>query len=166
MIKVRHVTLICISGLIWFGVGCFLLQLGLKLLMSVIESPSSSGYPIIDSLSSVFATQQAVVLLIALSLFIGHFKGKYVLGKSVRRGVARILTFPNPTHLSNIYSAKYYILLGSMVLLGLSIKFFGLSNDVRGVVDVTIGAALINGALIYFRLALAMRKGDSLSSAS
>lgn len=157
MFKLSHTTLIMISGCIWLAVGCFLMPLGLKLLLSAVEEPTGS-YPIIEGLSGIIDVNQAVVVLIALGLFIGHFKGKYVLGKSVRRGVARILSLPNPTQLSKIYDLKYYILLGSMVALGMSIKYFGIPNDIRGFIDVAIGAALINGALIYFRIALAMRK--------
>lgn len=160
MFKFSHRALVIISGLIWMGVGCFLLQLGLKLLLSAVKNPIGS-YPIISSLTNFVEINSAIIVLVAIALFIGHFKGKYVLGKSVKRGVVRILSFPNPTQLSNIYSAKYYLLLGLMVCLGLSIKFFGLANDVRGFVDVAIGAALINGALIYFKMAFSLKQSEA-----
>ena len=89
--------------------------------------------------------------MVAVCLMIGYLKGKHVLGKSAVRGIERIRAFPNPTSLGNIYSAKYYVLLAIMIGLGLSIKYLGLPHDVRGAIDVAIGAALINGALIYFR---------------
>ena len=114
-------------------------------------------FPLLHSIAPYFGgKEQTATILIALGLLIGFFKGRFILGKSAKRGVERICSFPNPTSLSNIYSAKYYILLGGMVGLGMSIKFLGLPNDIRGLVDVAIGAALINGAMIYFRSAVEM----------
>jgi hypothetical protein len=145
--------------LIWVAVGLFLLPLGITLLVNSPGEAAHGYYPLINYLAPyVGGAQQAALGLIIVGLFIGYAKGKAVLGKSARRGVARILTFPNPTQLTNIYSPVYYMLLGGMVLLGMSIKWLGIANDIRGVVDVAIGSALINGALVYFRLAFAMRK--------
>lgn len=160
MLKVRHATLVVISGLVWLGVGCFLLPLGLKLLVSsTMPSSGTTSYPVVDSLAPfVGGVQEAALLLICLCMFVGYAKGKYVLGKSVKRSIDRITTFPNPTNLSNIYSRGYYMIFGFMVLLGMSIKWLGLPTDVRGMVDVAIGAALINGAMNYFRTAASMRQ--------
>lgn len=150
--KLSHTKLIVISGLIWFVIGVSLLRLGLNLITSTLESPGN--YPLINFLQQYINTKESVaLLLVVLALMIGYFKGSFVLGKSARRGVERIRSFPNPTSIANIYSAKYYILLGVMVGLGMSIKYIGLNSDVRGFIDVIIGSALINGAMIYFRLA-------------
>jgi hypothetical protein len=40
-----------------------------------------------------------------------------------------------------------------MILLGLSMRFMPILIDVRGVIDVAIGFALLNGSMLYFRLA-------------
>lgn len=162
MLKISHAAMVFISGLVWMAVGCSLLPLGLKLLISsAYEAPFIEGqhYPILSNLALYAGgVQQAALIIIAICLMIGYAKGKHVLGKSVRRSVARILAFPNPVSITKIYSPGYYLLFGSMVLLGMSIKYFGFANDVRGAVDVAIGAALINGALIYFKLAYALRQ--------
>lgn len=76
--------------------------------------------------------------------------------KSVQRSVSRILAFPNPTSLSKIYAPSYYLLLGSMVFLGFLVRFT--PQDVRGGVDIAVGAALIHGAMLYFRQAWAARQ--------
>ena len=47
-----------------------------------------------------------------------------------------------------------------MVFLGISMRFLPLAQDIRGFVDLTIGAALMNGALLYFRFGFACRKID------
>lgn len=158
MLKVSHATLVWISGLVWMAVGCFLLPLGLKLLIGSAQNELGLSLPLLGSLASyVGGLEEAALVMTTIALFIGYIKGKHVLGKSAKRSIARILTFSNPTTLANIYSRAYYILLGSMIVLGMSIKWLGLSDDIRGVVDIAVGAALINGALIYFRSALNMQ---------
>lgn len=160
MLKLSHRTLILISGMIWMAVGLFLLPLGLNFLYESTGQNrifSQGHYPLVEILSPYMGgLEQTALLLIAIGLFIGYFKGRYVLGKSVYRGIARIRSFPNPTSLGNIYSAKYYILLGSMIGLGVLIKYTGISKDIRGLVDVAIGSALINGAMLYFREAFSV----------
>jgi hypothetical protein len=154
MINVRHKTLIVISGLVWLAVGSSLLMMGLNFLLEGVktEHASAASYPLLSSMNGILLNmEQAALVLVALGLFIGYFKGKFVLGKSAKQGVARIQGFSNPTALSNIYSAKYYILLGLMIGLGMSMKYVGLPIDVRGLVDVAVGSALINGSMFYFR---------------
>lgn len=158
MLKMSHKTLIIISGFIWLAVGSFLLSLGLNFLLQAVELSHLNGtdtYPLIDLLSFLTTNaENSVIILIAIGMMIGYSKGRYILGKSAIRGVERIRSFPDPTNLTNIYSAKYYILLGTMICLGISMKYLGLSPDIRGLIDVAIGSALINGAMIYFRLAM------------
>lgn len=155
MLKISHTAMIVLSGLVWFVVGCGLLMLGLNILIdaTIPEQAFATAYkPIVTFLSSLAGSKEsAVLVLVAFCLFVGYMKGRYVLGKSAIKGVSRILTFPKMSHIKNIYSRKYYILLGSMMLLGFLVKF--LPTDVRGAVDVIIGAALINGAIVYFRAA-------------
>lgn len=158
--KFSHTALAYISGIIWLVVGCFLLQLGLSLLSIAIDTAGpDKSLPMLHFLRTyVGGYQEGAIALIMLALFIGYLKGKHVLGKSAQKGVEHISTFPNPTSLSNMYNAKYYILLGAMIALGMSIKFLGLPNDVRGTIDVAIGAALINGAMCYFRMGRQLQK--------
>jgi hypothetical protein len=163
MLKLRHTTLIVISGLIWLAIGVYLLRLGLNFIIGGIHSDTASfvDYPLIHFLLPYSGgVEGAGIILIAISLLMGHAKGRYVLAKSARKGVQRILSFPNPTSLGNIYSAKYYILLGAMIALGVSVKYLGFASDIRGVVDVIIGSALINGAMFYFRMGQDIRKNQ------
>lgn len=157
MFKISHKALIIISGLIWLAVGCFLLPLGLNFLLQAVQNhrlQTNNHYPLLQLFSSFnFDVENAVIVLIVLGMLVGYSKGRYVLGKSALKGVSRIRSFPNPTELKNIYSLKYYILLGVMIGLGVSMKYLGIPADIRGAIDVAIGAALIHGAMIYFRLA-------------
>jgi hypothetical protein len=147
-----------LSGLVWLTVGVSLLMMGLNFLMegANAEVTSADSFPLLNSMRGVLGSvEQGVVVLVALGLIIGYFKGKFVLGKSAKQGIARIQSFSNPTALSNIYSAKYYVLLGIMIGLGMSMKHLGIPADVRGLVDVAVGSALINGSMYYFRACFA-----------
>lgn len=159
MFKISHVTMIVLSGLVWLAVGCFLLPLGLNFIVDSIlrENLTAVRRPVLDFLAPFAGgVDQAAIIWIALTLLIGFFKGRYVFAKTVHRSVKRILAFPNPAPLSKIYPPAYYILLGSMVLLGVLVRFAPL--DIRGGVDVAVGAALINGAMLYFREAWSARR--------
>lgn len=153
--KLSHTKLIIISGLIWFAIGVYLLQLGLNLLLSGVgQDLATSSYPLLRTLSPFTGSlEMAIIVLVVIALMIGFLKGRFVLGKSAKRGVERLRSFSDPAPLAWIYSAKYYILLAAMIGLGISVKYMGLSNDVRGLIDAAIGSALINGAMIYFRQA-------------
>ncbi len=157
MIMLRQKALLVISGLIWFAVGIALLMKGLNFLMDGVKTARdiSGNYPMLSKMTPYFGSkEQAALMLVAFGLFIGYFKGKFVLGKSALRGIERIRSFQEPTSLSNIYSAKYYILLGVMASLGMLMKVTGVPTDIRGLVDVAVGAALINGSMFYFRSAM------------
>ncbi len=152
MLKLSHRTLIILSGMVWLAVGCSLLWVGLHLLIEGTQLENSLKYPLFTKMAPyIGGVEQAALALIVLGLYIGYMKGRFVLGKAAAKGIDRIRTFPNPTSIRDIYSRKYYLLLGGMVLLGMSIKWLGVPQDVRGFVDVAIGSALINGALHYFR---------------
>lgn len=155
--KCSHTVLGWISGLVWLAVGFFLFTLGVSLLTAHLTAAGGS-YPLIDLVAPYFGgREQATIALIAAALYIGFLKGKHVLGKSARRGIARLQTLPNPASIARIYGASYYMLLGSMILLGVAIKYTGIPSDLRGFIDLTVGTALIQGAVVYMRLANALK---------
>lgn len=155
MFRLKHSTLILISGLVWLGIGYLLLTLGLNFTADALASATSAtSHPVLTSLSPyVGGMEQAVVIWIALALGIGFFKARFVFSKSVQKSVQRILSLPNPVSIAKIYAPSYYLLLGSMVFLGILVRFLPL--DIRGGVDIVIGSALISGAVLYFRQAFA-----------
>lgn len=160
MLKFKHVSLIVIAGLVWMVVGIFLMNVGLRLIAEkALTAAMSEGSSLLHTMASYFGgTQQAAVACIGMALAIGYFKGRFVLAKTVKKMVARIRSLPTPVGLHLIYSFKFYILIAFMIGLGMALKFFSVPEDVRGIVDIAIGAALINGAVLYFRHALELRK--------
>jgi hypothetical protein len=146
----KHKGWIFFSGFVWFTVGLFLLYKGLRF---ISEGTVLSG-SISDRFQGVFGSQQQTGTgLIAIGLLIGFVKGRFVLSKTVNRVVGRIRHLALPIRASQVYAPSYWILISSMVLLGMVIRFLPIPVDARGLIDVAIGSALINGAMLYFRVA-------------
>ena len=152
-------TWIAISGMIWFIVGMGLLTLGLNFIVYKAQIEIHETTSLIAKMTPLAGgREQAALALIAVGLIIGFMKGRFILVKTVRRVVERILKLPSPIKVSQIYSKGYLMLIGSMILLGLSMKWLGFSMEIRGAIDVAIGSALMNGAVAYFRIAFALSK--------
>ena len=145
-----HRNWIAISGFLWLAVGGFLLYKGLHLISDGTLSRESLCF----RLQGIFGSpQQSGTALIAAGLLIGFIKGRFVLSKAVKRVSVRILSLPLPIRFSSVYAPSYFILIGSMIALGISLKFLPIPVDLRGFIDTAVGSALINGAMLYFRAA-------------
>ena len=94
MLKVSHVTLIALSGLVWLAVGCFLLPLGLNFVVgALLRENAALPHPVLNFFASFTGgMDQAALVWIGLMLFIGFLKGRSVFAKSVQRSVNRIYT--------------------------------------------------------------------------
>lgn len=157
MLKFSCRTMVTLSGLVWLAVGCWLLPLGLNFLVQ--SSKDASNAPFLSFVAPYAGgLENATIVLLSLALFVGYMKGKKVLGKSAEKGTQRLVNFKGDIPITQIYSKAYYFLLGGMIALGMSMKFLGIPLDIRGFVDVAVGSALINGALVYFKNALVLNK--------
>lgn len=154
--KISHSTMIFISGGIWIAIGFFLLQLGIHLLFTETFDTLTTT-PLIGLFKGFFSHHEASIVIASIALYIGFLKGKHILAKTANRGIDRIRSLPNPSSISNLYSKSYFLLLGFMMCLGFSIKFFGIPNDIRGAIDIAIGSALINGSTHYFKTGCKLR---------
>jgi hypothetical protein len=56
-----------------------------------------------------------------------------------------------PIRFVDAYPKSYWLLLASMMALGFLLRLVPV--EVRGFIDVVVGSALLNGALLYFRAA-------------
>ncbi len=152
-------TWIAISGGIWFIVGMGLMVLGLNFIVLKARLDLMETTSLIARLSPlVGGREQAAMGLIICGLLLGFIKGRFVLIKTVKRVVTRIISLPMPVKISHVYSKGYLLLIMGMILLGLSMKWLGIPQEIRGTIDVAIGSALINGAMAYFRLAFSSAK--------
>lgn len=132
----KHRGWVLTSGILWFAMGMVLMYKGLSLIAQA-QSPMGHWF--------VFC-----------ALIIGFLKGRFVLGKTVKKVVGRIHSLELPIRFSQVYSRSYLILIASMMTLGMVFKFLPIPVEVRGFIDVAVGSALVNGAMLYFRAARAV----------
>lgn len=141
---------VVISGGTWFCIGLMLLTKGVKLIIqsSLQDSP---GQILALASNTVHGKEEGLFLLVLVALLVGFFKGKFVLAKTARRVVSRIASLPEPLSLFSVYSKGYLLILGSMVFLGMMMQWLSFSCEIRGLIDIAVGSALVNGAAFYFR---------------
>lgn len=156
--------MIVISGTLWALVGIMLMTLGIHHLTDGMRAwdimAVNTSEPLFQFLTKFFSkTEQAMTAIIGICLMLGYLKGHFALGRSVKSGVQRILTYPNPSEIKNLYGKKYYALIALMMGLGIALRILNLPQDVHGAIDLVIGSALLKGALSYYKYALAEKKG-------
>lgn len=159
MWKLHNKSMVIFSGVIWLCIGLMLLSIGTNLFIQGIaaideSSTAAASYPLMKTTSELVGKAQiAAALLFSLSTCLGYFKGRYVLSRSAKRSISRIATLPSPSPIYQLYSPAYYLLLALMIGLGMSFKLLGIGGEIRAIIDVAVGSALISGSLEYFRTA-------------
>jgi len=156
MLKLSHRSLLILSGLVWLAVGIFLLSFGLNLLFTSLSTPVQAG----DHFSLIHFFGQKVsgpsngfIVVVTIGLMVGFLKGRTVLKRTATKQVVNLRAHANPAKLTTVFNKRYLILIGLMMMLGMLLRYLPIHMDVRGAIDVTIGAALINGASHYFKSA-------------
>ncbi len=148
--KIRQNVAIAFSGMTWLGVGILLLFKGFSLILTPQPLGCSTLFlPKLISLAG--SVQQASLILVCIGLVIGFLKGRFVLSKTAKRVIERIVSLPNPCSIVSVYPKPYLILLASMITLGMSLKWISMPYDLKGLIDIAIGSALTNGSAFYFR---------------
>ncbi len=146
--KAKH--WIVVSGFSWLVIGVYLMYKGLNWVTLAMMQPETPA--LLQWLKQLAGSlQQGALVLICLSLLVGFIKGRMVLSKTVNRIVDRLYSLQDPIPFANAYDRKYYVILASMMGLGLLFRVLPIAFDIRGAIDVTIGSALINGSMLYFR---------------
>lgn len=92
------------------------------------------------------------IFLMAFGLLLGNTKGRFVMSKAARKNVERIRSLPEPQSFKGLFTPRYILLVMVMMGIGMGMRSIGLAKDVRGLVDIAVGAALIQGATVYFRM--------------
>ncbi len=151
-------TWFIISGIKWLGIGVMLLTKGLRLITSAAEQTTVEA-PLIKFLQTFVGTRhQAALLIVCLGLLVGFIKGRTVLAKTVNRIAGRINSHPEGLTMTQAYDQRYWIVIGLMMILGMMLRVFSIAVDIHGGIDVAIGSALINGAMLYFRHVMTPQK--------
>jgi uncharacterized membrane protein YuzA (DUF378 family) len=120
-----------IAATIWTLVGAGLLTMGMKFWFQ---------FPYLGFLDANHLG------LGALALSIGVLKGKVVLDKTAGRVIDRIETLQEPNPLKSVFQmfgAKTIGLIGLMMTIGLGLRLAGVSYEIRGLIYLAVGAALL-----------------------
>jgi hypothetical protein len=156
-------TLVRAASLIWFLVGIFLFSMGLyyfhlgtQLLPSLSYDDSFSILQLLGLFFEKLSSATSFAMILALA--IGFAKGRFVLKKTVRRQIERIKALPEKNSLKEMYSLPLYMIIGCMMLLGMSLKYFPIFYDTRGFIDIAVGFALMNGSFHYIQMLPTLQK--------
>lgn len=152
--RIGHIAGIMISGMIWLLIGGLLTYKGLVLITGVIVNVQQGQYPLMNLLGQFFQNvERSGMCIVFIAILLGQIKGSFVLAKTVKRFVKRILLIPSPIHIKDLFPWRYLILIASMMSLGMLLRFLPIPRDVKAFIDLIIGSALISGAFLYFKQA-------------
>ena len=153
--RVTHKSAILFSGAIWMVIGVILLLRGLFYLLAEPQGLFS----LVAMMKLIIPnTESCVLFLMGVALLLGTLKGRYILSRTAAKVVHGILMRPTPFELLTVYGWRYYLIIISMISIGVLLRLSPLSQDTKGFIDMTIGAALCCGALVYFRSARLLRE--------
>ena len=135
-----------LSGLVWLLGSFVLLSLGTKLMIkAALVGPAA----LLPTLSPILGLTQSMIGLTLFALILGYLKSSFIITKTVRRETSRILALAKPS-ISNLFSRKHLVIVAFMMGLSYLFKVIELSVDIRAVIDIAVGSALLQGALAYF----------------
>lgn len=126
----RH-THLFMSAFLWTAIGMLLLI---------------KGALRVESLSLLQA------FVVAMALLAGSLKSYFILDKSARRGINRILNFNDNTCLGAVYSGKSWILVLCMMGVGVILRNSSLSVNLLCFLYITIGWALLLSSRLAWRV--------------
>ncbi len=90
---------------------------------------------------------------LALPAFLlGSLKSRFILDKSARSGIARILQFRDGTCLGAVYSVRTWLLVLVMIFMGIEIRRSSISPFLIGFMYIAIGWALFYSSRFAWRV--------------
>lgn len=134
-IRLSSLQLKGLAFFLWFLGGVFLAFRGMNFMLSAPDQP---GWTLLAMIGVV-------------ALVVGWGKGQFVLTKTSHRNIARLDAFTQPMRPIYVYGLRSWIIIGIMVLIGLSLTWFNTPLLWRGAVNLAIGWSLIISSLVYVR---------------
>jgi hypothetical protein len=120
-----------IAGLIWTLVGAGLLTMGLVFWLHL---------PYLGFLDAQHLGGGAIALCLGLA------KGKFILDRTAGRVIERVDTLQEPNPLKSVvqmFGLKTIGLIGLMMTIGIVLRVVGVSYEIRGLIYLAVGAALL-----------------------
>jgi hypothetical protein len=98
------------------------------------------------------------VVLVALAIGIGFYKGWDILGPVAKQNLLRLRRLPQPSPVYQVFSKATWIIVAVMMLLGALLRIFPLPNGVRATILIAVGIGMLMGAANYLRLFYLVRQ--------
>jgi hypothetical protein len=131
-------THLFLSAVLWTGIGLLLIAKG--------------GFRL-----SHLEEWDRQVLIMVLALLAGSLKAYFILDKSVRRVINRILDFKDGTCLGAVYSVKTWILVLCMMGMGVILRNSALPISLICLLYLTIGWALLLSSRLVWKVWLTVK---------
>ena len=155
MLRFSRTAILRIAGIIWFGVGAFLVYKGLLFLgverfsweFHVDDTSRMAVLARSWGLDTVFFT------LVMVSFVVGTVKGRMVLVRSINRMEKYLFSLKAPIVFYRMFPPAMWIIMIVMMGLGMLMNVLHVVLWLRGSIDVAVGTALIQGAFQYFQRA-------------
>ena len=128
---VNRRTHLLLSAFLWTAIGLMLLAKGTYRLTQVADWRITIG---------------------SFALLAGSFKAYFILDKSARRGIDRILSFEDGTCLGAVYSVKTWIMVLCMMGMGVILRNSSLPLGLLSFLYLTIGWGLLLSSRLAWRV--------------
>lgn len=129
----------------WFAIGGWLFYKGIHFLFY-----SGLDGPLFKMIAKPVGMVEAKLFLLIIGLALGRLKQPLLL-RSVVRNQTRIASLEEPIALKNLFTRSYLVLVLVMMGIGMGMSLFGVPPDIRGMIDIAIGGALIASGKEYLK---------------
>jgi hypothetical protein len=155
MLRFKPQSLIFLSGIPFFLAGFMLIRKGLGFISEAVRLLThlpSTPLPLANFANSFWGDETTLSLfLIVPALFIGLFKGRKIIVPSVQQNLTRLLSLSNDAPLTALYDKKRWIVLCVMMTIGMLMNVLSIPFDIRGVINLAVGVALLQGGVASLR---------------
>ncbi|NBO23694.1 MAG: hypothetical protein EBU93_00420 [Chlamydiae bacterium] len=141
--KITYPKAIFFCGLVWGFVGYKLVSKGIVYFNALFLTQNLS--------------EGQLSFWIGISLLVGLAKGKFLLQKSANRVIQHIVSFEEPLKIYQFLPRSFLITMMIMMSLGMTMKYIPISVFVKGMIDLTVGTALVFGAIHFVKKAWMIR---------
>lgn len=157
--KFEKYQLITLAGFLWFVLGITLLTKGLYLMILTAHLSGEKAGPILNVFMYAFTggIVPAALTILLLGVVLGIMKGRWALGRAATLLVRRIYPMRGKIHVAKLYRIHDYLLIVGIIALSRLLNWIEVPNDVHSLIDIAVGSALINGAMVYFRYAIQVK---------
>jgi hypothetical protein len=137
--RVTQQMLLKLAFALWFSGGFILSYLGVMRLSEMSGTVSMT----------------TLVITVLAAVVIGIAKGNFVLNKTSKKNIERILQLPGPQKPIHVYSMRSWVVVTLMVAIAIALNVLNVPMFWRGAVNLGIGLALITSSLAYLRVSAA-----------